>query len=140
MAENREVIAIKPVIRRISPTGKDEGGKRKTAAYARVSTDSDEQQNSYQAQIDYYQKLISSDSKLELVKIYTDSGISGTSTRHRKGFNSMIADALDGRFSLIITKSVSRFARNTIDSLTSIRLLKEHNVEEIGRASCRERV
>jgi site-specific DNA recombinase len=129
MAEDREVIAIKPVIRRISPTGKDEGGKRKTAAYARVSTDSDEQQNSYQAQIDYYQKLISSDSKLELVKIYTDSGISGTSTRHRKGFNSMIADALDGRFSLIITKSVSRFARNTIDSLTSIRLLKEHNVE-----------
>src|SRR5574344_808923 len=94
MAEDREVIAIKPVIRRISPTGKDEGGKRKTAAYARVSTDSDEQQNSYQAQIDYYQKLISSDSKLELVKIYTDSGISGTSTRHRKGFNSMIADAL----------------------------------------------
>ena len=63
------------------------------------------------------------------VKVYTDEGISATSTKHREGFNSMIEDALAGKIDLIVTKSVSRFARNTVDSLSTIRLLKEHNVE-----------
>lgn len=63
------------------------------------------------------------------VQVYADKGITGTSTKHRERFNDMIADALAGKIDLIITKSVSRFARNTVDSLTTIRLLKEHGVE-----------
>ncbi len=61
--------------------------------------------------------------------MYSDEGISGTSTRRRDGFNRMVEDALAGRIGLILTKSVSRFARNTVDSLTTIRKLKEHGTE-----------
>lgn len=103
--------------------------KRKVAAYARVSTDSDEQATSYSAQVDYYSRYIKSRPDWEFVDVYTDEGISGTNTKNRNGFNKMIADALDGKIDLIITKSVSRFARNTVDSLVNIRKLKEHNVE-----------
>ncbi len=103
--------------------------KRRVAAYARVSTDSDEQATSYENQIDYYQKYINSRDDWTLVKIYTDDGISGTSTKRREGFNSMVNDALDGKIDLIVTKSVSRFARNTVDSISTIRQLKENKVE-----------
>ena len=103
--------------------------KRRVAAYARVSTDSDEQFTSYTAQIDYYTHYIQQHPEWEFVKVYTDEGISGLNTRHRDGFNEMIADALAGKIDLIVTKSVSRFARNTVDSLTTIRKLKEHGVE-----------
>lgn len=103
--------------------------KRRVAGYARVSTDSDEQFTSYEAQVDYYTNFIKSNSNWEFVKVYTDEGISGTNTKKREGFNSMIADAVNGKIDLIITKSVSRFARNTVDSLVTIRKLKEHNVE-----------
>ena len=103
--------------------------KRRVAAYARVSTDSDEQFTSYEAQIDYYTQYILKHDNWEFVKVYTDEGISGTNTKHRDGFNEMIADALDGRIDLIITKSVSRFARNTVDSLTTVRKLKDKGVE-----------
>ena len=103
--------------------------KRKVAAYARVSTDKDEQQGSYEAQIDYFTKLIESNDDWEFVKVYSDEGLSGTSTRLRKGFQSMIRDALSGHIDLIVTKSISRFARNTVDSLTTIRTLKEAGVE-----------
>lgn len=103
--------------------------KRKVAAYARVSTDLEEQVTSYRAQVDYYTKYIKEREDWEFVKVYTDEGISGTSTKKREGFQTMIADALDGKINLIITKSVSRFARNTVDSLSTIRLLKEHDVE-----------
>ena len=103
--------------------------KRRVCGYARVSTDRDEQFTSYQAQIDYYTKFINAHDYWQFVKVYTDEGITGTSTKKRYGFNSMIADALNGKIDLIITKSVSRFARNTVDSLTTIRELKENNVE-----------
>ena len=103
--------------------------KRKVAGYARVSTDSDEQFTSYEAQIDYYTTYIKSREEWEFVNVYTDEGVTGTNTKHREGFNRMIEDALAGRIDLIITKSVSRFARNTVDSLTTIRKLKDHNVE-----------
>ena len=103
--------------------------KRKVAGYARVSTDSEEQLTSYEAQVDYYTKYIKSRSDWEFVSVYTDEGISATNTKHRDGFNQMIADALDGKINLIITKSVSRFARNTVDSLTTVRKLKEKGVE-----------
>ena len=79
--------------------------------------------------MDYYTKYIQKREDWEFVKVYTDEGISATSMAHRDGFNQMIADALDGKIDLIITKSVSRFARNTVDSLTTVRKLKEKNVE-----------
>lgn len=103
--------------------------RRRVAGYARVSTDSDEQFTSYEAQIDYYTNFIKSKPEWDFVRVYTDEGISATNTTHRDGFNEMIADALGGQIDLIVTKSVSRFARNTVDSLTTIRKLKEHGVE-----------
>ena len=93
------------------------------AGYARVSTDSDEQFTSYAAQVDYYTGYIKSNPHWEFVDVYTDEGISGVSTKNRDGFNRMIADALAGKIDLIVTKSVSRFARNTVDSLTTVRKL-----------------
>ncbi len=103
--------------------------KRKVAGYARVSTDLEEQQNSYEAQVKYYTEYIQSREDWEFVKVYTDEGISATSVTHRDGFKQMIEDALAGKIDLIITKSVSRFARNTVDSLTTIRKLKNEGVE-----------
>lgn len=103
--------------------------KRRVAGYARVSTDSEEQATSYDAQVDYYTKYIKGNAKWEFAGIYTDEGITATNTSHRKGFNQMIEDALDGKIDLIITKSVSRFARNTVDSLTTVRKLKENGIE-----------
>ncbi|OLU45571.1 recombinase family protein [Faecalibaculum rodentium] len=103
--------------------------KRKVAAYARVSTDLEEQQSSYEAQINYYSTYIKSKPEWEFVEVYADEGITGTSTKRREGFTRMIDDALAGKIDLILTKSVSRFARNTVDSLSTIRLLKEHGIE-----------
>ena len=99
------------------------------AGYARVSTDSDEQFTSYEAQVDYYTQFIKKNPDWEFVKVYTDEGISGTNIKRREGFNQMVSDALSGKIDLIVTKSVSRFARNTVDSLTTIRKLKEKGVE-----------
>ena len=103
--------------------------KRRAAAYARVSTERDEQQSSYKAQIDYYTQMISKNPELEFVKVYTDDGVSGTDTKKRKGFTSMINDAMQGKIDIIYTKSISRFARNTVDSLITIRKLKEVGCE-----------
>ncbi len=103
--------------------------KRHVAGYARVSTDSDEQFTSYEAQVDYYTNFIQSKPDWKFVKVYTDEGISGTNMKKREGFNEMVADALSGKIDLIVTKSVSRFARNTVDSLVTIRKLKENGVE-----------
>ena len=103
--------------------------KRKTAGYARVSTDSEEQATSYEAQVDYYTRYINGREDWEFAGVYTDEGISATDTKKRNGFKQMIADALAGKIDLIITKSVSRFARNTVDSLTTVRKLKEKGIE-----------
>lgn len=102
---------------------------RRVAGYARVSTDHDDQVTSYRAQVDYYTNYITNHAGWQLAEIYTDEGITGTSTKHRTGFQKMIADALAGKIDLVITKSVSRFARNTVDSLTTVRSLKEKGVE-----------
>ena len=102
---------------------------RRVAGYARVSTDNEDQANSYEAQVDYYTEYIQNRADWNFVKVYTDDGISGTSTAKRTGFNTMINDALDGKIDLIVTKSVSRFARNTVDSLSTIRKLKDNGVE-----------
>ena len=103
--------------------------KRRGAAYARVSTDQEEQLTSYEAQVDYYTNYIKSRTDWDFVAVYTDEGITGCNTKKREGFKKMVADALSGAIDLIVTKSVSRFARNTMDSPTTIRELKEHNVE-----------
>ena len=105
------------------------GKTRRVAAYARVSTDKTEQQNSYENQLDYYPKLVESRPDWEFIALYSDEGISATSTKNRDGFNQLINDALDKKFDLIITKSISRFARNTVDSLTTVRKLKAAGVE-----------
>lgn len=103
--------------------------KRRVAGYARVSTDHEEQATSYDAQMRYYTDYISSRLDWEFVKMYSDEGITGTNTKQRVGFNSMVNDALAGKIDLIITKSVSRFARNTVDSLSTVRKLKDAGVE-----------
>ena len=95
--------------------------KRKVAAYARVSTDSDEQFTSFEAQCNYYENYINSKPDWKLVKVYADEGISGTNTKNRTQFKQMIEDALGGKIDLIITKSISRFARNTLDTINYTR-------------------
>ena len=105
---------------------------KRVAAYARVSTNSEEQLTSYEAQVKYYTEYIKSKEHTDnwqFVDVYTDKGITGTSMKKRDGFNQMVADALAGKIDLIITKSVSRFARNTVDTLTTIRELKAKGVE-----------
>lgn len=101
----------------------------RVAAYARVSTNNEEQLTSYEAQVDYYTRYIQSKEEWEFVAVYTDEGISATNTKKREGFNRMVADALAGKIDLIITKSISRFARNTVDTLTTVRKLKEKGIE-----------
>ena len=120
---------IPATINRVTSAPISAAAKRKVAGYARVSTDMEEQQTSYEAQLDYYTNYIKSREDWEFVSVYTDEGISATSTKRREGFQNMVADALAGKIDLIITKSVSRFARNMVDSLTTIRKLKEHGTE-----------
>ena len=100
----------------------------RVAAYCRVSTDEERQLGSFENQIEYYTRLITENSRYTLVNIYSDEGISGTSTRSRKGFCQMIHDCESGLIDLIITKSISRFARNTQDSLSYTRKLKDIGV------------
>ena len=83
----------------------------------------------YEAQVDYYTRFIQENPDWDFVEVYTDEGISAVNTKRRDGFNRMIRDALAGKIDLIVTKSVSRFARNTVDSLTTIRKLKEAGCE-----------
>ena len=103
--------------------------KKRVAAYARVSTDEDEQLSSYDAQVDFYTHYIKSNPEWEFVQVYADEGISGTNTKRRADFKQMVADALAGKIDLILTKSVSRFARNTVDTLITVRMLKEKGIE-----------
>lgn len=98
--------------------------KKKVAAYARVSTDSEEQKESYTNQVNHYTQYIQSKSEWDLVDIYADEGITGTSTKNRTHFNRMIQDCRDGKIDLILVKSISRFARNTLDLLKYVRELK----------------
>ena len=98
------------------------------AAYCRVSTDQLEQLSSYEAQVNYYTNYIQNHPDYELAGIYADEGITGTNTKKREQFNKMIKDCKAGKIDMIITKSISRFARNTLDCLNYIRELKEYGV------------
>lgn len=125
----KRVTKIPATLNLISSQPLSQVKKRRTAGYARVSTDSEEQATSYETQMAYYKNYIESRSDWEFVGMYSDEGISATNTKRRDGFKQMINDALDGKIDLIITKSVSRFARNTVDSLQNVRKLKEKGVE-----------
>ncbi len=100
----------------------------RVAAYARVSTDSEEQLESYQSQVKYYTELISNNPEWQFVGVYADEAITGTQTTKREDFNRMINDCMNGDIDLIIVKSISRFARNTVDTLQYVRALKEKSV------------
>lgn len=96
----------------------------RVAAYCRVSTDKEDQANSFASQQSYFRAYIEGHPDWELYRVYADEGITGTSTRKRNDFNRMIAAAESGCFNLIVTKEVSRFARNTLDTLRYTRELK----------------
>lgn len=100
----------------------------RVAAYARVSTDRDDQAGSLESQKKYFTDFITGQENWQLTRVYFDEGTSGTNTKKRTGFNEMIADALCGEFNLILTKEVSRFARNTVDTLAFTRKLRENGV------------
>ena len=107
---------------------KSEKPKLRVAAYCRVSTDSDEQATSYDAQIEHYTEYILKNPDWTLAGIFADDGITGTNTKKREEFNRMIDECMAGNIDMIITKSISRFARNTLDCLKYIRQLKEKNI------------
>lgn len=101
---------------------------KKVVAYVRVSTDNLEQLNSLESQKKYYIDKITSSSEWIYSGIYIDEGISGTQTKNRNDFLRMLEDASKNKFDMIVTKSISRFARNTVDTLTTVRRLKALNI------------
>ena len=119
-------ITVIPARRRIGNTvNKEAKPKLRVAAYCRVSTDSDEQATSYDAQMEHYANYIKSNEEWQFAGIFADDGISGTNTKKRDEFNRMIEECMAGNIDMIITKSISRFARNTLDCLKYIRQLKD---------------
>ena len=100
----------------------------RVAAYCRVSSDSSDQLHSFAAQVQYYTKFISENGQMELADVYADEGVTGTKTAKRDDFNRLVADCKKGKIDRVITKSVSRFARNTADALMYARLLREYGV------------
>ena len=123
-------ITLIPARRKIgqSKSQNNENPKLKVAAYCRVSTDSEEQSTSYEAQVQHYREFISNNTDWQFAGIFADDGISGTNTKKRDGFNEMIEACLNGKVDMIVTKSISRFARNTIDCLKYVRLLRDKRV------------
>ena len=100
----------------------------RVAAYCRVSTTLEQQEGSYEAQVSYYTEKIKNNQNWKNAGIYADDGKSATNTKKRDDFNAMIEDCMAGKIDMVLTKSVSRFARNTVDSLQTIRKLKEKNI------------
>lgn len=116
-------------IRRLEHDCTDMPKQKKVAAYARVSKDTKRLRNSVSAQISYYSTLIRNNPEWDYVGIYADCGISGTSMDKRDGFTCMLADCEAGKIDIILCKSISRFARNTVDLLKTVRRLKELGIE-----------
>lgn len=124
-----EVQVIEKIQGRIDrTTGLQINRKLKVAAYARVSTDSEDQLNSFESQVKYYNEKISKNIEWSFVEVYADESISGTQDYKWSNFMRMIQDSINGKIDLILTKSISRFARNTLDTLKYVRMLKEKNV------------
>ena len=110
-----------PKIQRIEREMKPCFQREKVAAYARVSLDTDKLMHSLSAQISFYSELIQSNPEWEYAGVYADAGITGTDTKDRLRFQEMIADCEAGKIDIILTKSISRFARNTVDLLSTVR-------------------
>lgn len=124
VANNVQVIPATK--RRVSAGGQLKKAKDiRVAAYGRVSTDELSQQTSYEGQKSYYTKLINEKEGWTFAGMYADEATSGTNRNHRTEFNQMMRDALDGKIDYIITKSISRFARNTVDTLNCVRQLRQ---------------
>lgn len=130
MLEQKEITIIPPTEKHDKKI-RLEQKKLNVAAYCRVSTRFDQQENSYENQVKYYSEKIASNPKWCLVGIYADQGKPATSTKQRESFNDMIVDCYNGKIDMILTKSISRFARNTVDCLRIIRELKERQIRII---------
>lgn len=136
MATARDNLARKQIF--IPATQPEEEIVLRVAAYCRVSTDSEDQINSFTSQNNHYTEMITAHDRWELVDIYADEGITGTSAKKRKDFQRLLADCRKGRIDKVLVKSISRFARNTTECLETIRELKslgisiyfeEHNID-----------
>lgn len=125
--ESRKVTIIPATPKSIEP-GKSSHQKLRVAAYCRVSTDSEEQINSYKNQLAYYTEKIGGNPAWKMAGIYADEGITGTSMKHREDFKRMLRACREGRIDLILCKSVSRFGRNSVDVLRAIRALRERGI------------
>lgn len=126
LASNVRLIPAKP-----QQKGKNRNRKLKAAAYCRVSRDTEEQLNSYRNQMEYYLNKISSNPDWEPVRVFADEGISGVNTFKRSEFNEMIEMCKAGKIDVIITKSIHRFARNTLDAVKYVRMLRTMNINVI---------
>ena len=124
LTDGTTALAAQPRVIKIEVSEKPQNVRLRVAAYTRVSSDSDDQLNSFAAQNRYYTELISSKPEWRMVDLYADEGITGTSAEKRKDFQRMMADCRRGLIDQILVKSISRFARNTRDCLQSIRELK----------------
>lgn len=120
---DRKVTVIKP--ERKEYACQDSAAKLRVAAYCRVSTQEDAQVGSFEMQMQHFKNVIEQNPQYEMVKIYADEGISGTSMDKRKGFVEMVEDAKAGKIDMILTKSISRFGRNIVDILTTLRELND---------------
>ena len=125
--EPRKVTIIPANPKRAEP-GKPANQKLRVAAYCRVSTDSEEQINSYKNQLAFYTEKINSKAEWKFAGVYADEGITGTSMKHREDFKRMLRACREGRIDLILCKSVSRFGRNSVDVLRTIRALRERGI------------
>lgn len=129
MNRERRIIVIQPNRKASKSTASCT--KLRVAAYCRVSTEEEEQQGSFEIQKEFYTAKINSTPEWQLAGIYADDGISGVHTKKRDGFNQMIQDCKKHKIDLILTKSISRFARNTVDSIQYVRMLKQFGVTVI---------
>lgn len=121
-------VSVIPATKSYERNGKSHKNGLRVAAYCRVSTLQEQQETSYEAQVTYYTQLIENNPEWKMAGIYADDGITGTNIKNRDDFNAMIEDCKKGKIDMVITKSISRFARNTVDSLQHIRMLKEKNI------------
>lgn len=128
MTESRSIHKKKPEVIVIDPTAPEQTTKLRIAAYARVSSDSDDQENSFAAQVRAYTELITSKPEWELADIYADEGITGTCTDKREDFLRLMRDCRKGKIDRVITKSISRFSRNSMDCLKAVRELRSLGV------------
>lgn len=124
-------ISVIPAVPAHAAEGSQQTKLLRVAAYCRVSTLQEQQESSYEAQVNHYQEKIQNHPGWKLAGIYADDGKSATSTKKRLDFQAMIEDCMAGKIDMVLTKSISRFARNTVDALTNIRKLKEKNIPVI---------